>query len=81
MNRAVDYADQRNHPKIVVEPGVDNQGLKGGVRISLRSRHLLYQLFQKVIHPKTCLGTDLEGLIRRHTNDLLDLGADPLGLR
>ncbi len=48
--RAVFHADQRDHAKVVIEPGVDNQRLQRTFRIAFRRRNIAHQTLQHFRH-------------------------------
>ena len=78
--RALLYTHQRHHAKVVVEPGIDDQGLQRGIDIALRRRHETHQLFQDVDDAHACLGAGAHRIGGVDADDFLDLLAHLLGL-
>ncbi len=72
---------QRHHTQIVVEPGVDDQGLQGRLAIALRWRNVLDQVLQRILNAQAGLGTDQAGLRGIDTDNFLDLPPDPIRIR
>ena len=67
-------ADQGNHADIGVEPGVDDEGLQGGIRVPHRRRDIGHQGLEQVGDALAGLGADPQGVAGVDADDLLDLG-------
>ncbi|MNZ64179.1 hypothetical protein D3C78_823450 [compost metagenome] len=80
LHPAVLHAHQRDHAQVVVEPGVDDQGLQRRLDLTDRRRNDLDQLFQHVDHAHAALGAAGHGVGGVDADDVLDLVLDPLRL-
>ena len=81
IETAVDNAHQRHDAEIIVEPGINDQGLKGCLGIACRRRHQLHQLLEQRVNALARFGTDLAGVAGLNTDDVFDFATDPLRFR
>ncbi len=75
------HSHERHHPEIVVEPGVDDQGLQRRATIALGGRNFADQVLQHILHAQACLGAATYRILRLNADDVLDFRGDPLRLR
>ena len=69
--------DVDDHPLVAVEPGVEDQRLEGGRRISLRRRDPGHDRLQDLVDSLPVLGAHQESLGAVQSQDVLDLGPHP----
>ena len=80
LERAVEDAHQRDDADVVVEPGVDDQRLQRRVRIALGLRNAFDELLDQLLDALAGLAGDLERVVGRDADDLLDLLDDARGI-
>jgi hypothetical protein len=81
FQRPVDEAKQHDHAHVVVEPGIDHQGLERRLGIALRRRDALDDRFQHVVDALPGLGAGADRILRGNADHVLDLVDGALGLR
>ena len=72
---------QRDHPEVVVEPGVDDQRLQRGLAVALGRRDFLHQVFQRILHAQARFGAHQAGIGGVDADNLLYLFLDLVGVR
>lgn len=74
---AINDADQHHHAEINVIPGIDEEGLCGGVRVALmRRRELGDDGFEQVVDTRTGFGGGEDGFRGVEADNIFDLCAD-----
>ena len=79
--RAVDDAHEHHHADVVVEPGVDDEGLELGVRIALRRRNVAYDALKDVVDAHAGLGRAGNRVRRVDADHVLDFLGGRIGVR
>ena len=79
--RAVDDAHEHHHADVVVEPGVDDEGLELGVRIALRRRNVAYDALEDVVDAHAGLGRAGNRVRRVDADHVLDFLGGRIGVR
>ncbi len=69
---AIDHPDQHHHANIVVEPGIDDQGLERRIRIPFGRRNPGDDRFQDVIHALPGLGAGKHRVCGIDADHILD---------
>ncbi|MND80258.1 hypothetical protein D3C80_720260 [compost metagenome] len=80
---AVFNAHQGNYAQVVIEPGVDDQGLQWRIRIALRPRDIAHQAFEHFRHANTGFGGTTHRVGRVDAYDIFNFlrGAVRIGSR
>jgi len=68
----IHHPDQHDHAYVIIEPGVNDQGLQGGFRVPLGRRYPGHDGFQDVFHPQAGFGGGQYGLGRIQADHILD---------
>ena len=73
--------NQGDNAQISVKPGVNNQGLQGGIDITFRRWNFGHQLFQNIFNAKATFGTAVHRVRGVDADNIFNFLADPLWLR
>ena len=74
LQTALHDSHQHHHANIVIEPGVDDQGLQGAAAITLRRRHPRDHRFDHVENALAGLGAGAHRVMGINTDHVFDLG-------
>ena len=80
FDRAVHDPDQRDDADVVVEPGVDDEGLERAIGVALGGRNPPDEGFEKVGNALACLRAHADGVGGVDADDLFDLFRDAVGV-
>ena len=80
LQRAVLDADQRDHAKVAVVPGIDHQGLQRRLGIAHRRRQAMDDGLEHVVDAQPGLGRDHQRVRGVEADDVLDLLLHLVGL-
>jgi len=77
---AVHHTEEHHHALVAVVPGVEDQGLEGGVQIAARRGQTVDDGFQHGVHAQTGLGGHGQGVGAVQADGFLDLFLDAVHL-
>ena len=78
--RPLHHPDQHDDADVVVEPGIDDQGLQRGRGIAFGRRDACDDRLQDIVDALAGLGAGEDRIVGGNADDVLDLGDDPVGI-
>ena len=76
LDAAVFHPDQGDNAQIRIEPGVDDQRLQRGIRVTFRRRDISHQIFQHIFDIQTAFGAATHSIGRIQADNFFDFLCD-----